>query len=69
MSRYHAVSASGSLVMPTAPSALCRTPLGSLNQFGPEMPIHESTSLMTPVVEKRNSQSTVMATELVTEGK
>ena len=44
-------------------------PDGSLNQLGPLIPSHDSASLTAPEVEKRNSHSTVMATELVTEGK
>ena len=60
---------SGPAWTPTAPRATCTIPRGSLNQFGPVMPIHESTSLTTPDVENRNSHSTVIATELVTDGK
>ena len=44
-------------------------PLGSLNQFGPLMPNHERTALTAPLALKRNSHSTVIATELVTDGK
>ncbi len=52
-----------------APSRMCRSPLGSLNQLGPSMPTRARIALTTPVVEKRNSHSTVIATELVTDGK
>src|SRR4051794_34228142 len=63
------VSAWGPESMPIAARPMWRMPFGSLNQFGPLMPTHESTSFTTPVVEKRKSQSTVIATELVTDGK
>ncbi len=42
---------------------------GSLNQFGPFRPNQASTLLTAPLAENRKSQSTVIATELVTEGK
>ncbi|MDR6170039.1 hypothetical protein QE359_001068 [Curtobacterium sp. SORGH_AS776] len=43
--------------------------MGSLNQFGPLIPAQLMILLTAPVDENRNSQRTVMATELVTEGK
>ncbi len=44
-------------------------PRGSWNQFGPLIPTQPSTSFTAPVVLNRNSHSTVIATELVTDGK
>lgn len=59
----------GPLWIPNAPSAACSTPAGALNQFGPWMPTQPSSLLMAPLVLNRKSQSTVIATELVTDGK
>ncbi len=44
-------------------------PLGSANQLGPLRPIAPRISLTTPKVLKRKVNSTVIATEAVTEGK
>jgi hypothetical protein len=63
------VRKAGPDVTPTAPRALWRMPLGSWNQLGPLMPTHDRISLTTPEAEKRNSHSTVIATDAVTEGK
>jgi hypothetical protein len=56
-------------VTPIAPRALWTTPLGSWNQAGPSIPSHDSARFTAPVCVKRNSHTTVMATELVTDGK
>ena len=48
---------------------MCSTPRGSANQFGPSMLTHDRILLITPVALNRNSHSTVIATELVTDGK
>ena len=62
-------SASGAVSRPKTPRTMCSTPRGSSNQFGPSIANHDSTLLTTPVGLNRNSHSTVMATELVTDGK
>ena len=62
-------SASGAVSTPNQPSMTCSTPRGSANQFGPSMLTQESTLFTTPVALKRNNHSTVIATELVTDGK
>ena len=46
-----------------------RSRAGRWNQFGPFMPTQPSTLFTAPVVLNRNSHSTVIATELVTDGK
>ena len=61
--------AAAPLSTPTAPSTMWKTPRGSLNQFGPLIPNQPSTLLTAPVALNRNSHSTVIATELVTDGK
>ena len=63
------VRASGPSVMPTAARATCTMPRGSLNQFGAASPIADRIWLTGPANENRNSHSTVIATELVTDGK
>jgi hypothetical protein len=63
------VRAAGPVLTPNRPRRLWMIPFGSLNQFGPLTPNQESTLLTAPVVLNRNSHSTVMATELVTDGK
>ncbi len=63
------VSAGGPLFMPSPASASWMIPDGSLNQFGPLMPTHDSTLLMAPDWLNRKSHRTVIATELVTDGK
>ena len=63
------VSASGPFETPTAPSATCTMPRGSLNQLGAATPIADMIWLTGPANENRNSHSTVIATELVTDGK
>ena len=61
--------APGAVSTPKTPSTMCSTPRGSANQFGPSRLNQDRILLTTPVALKRKSQSTVMATELVTEGK
>ena len=64
-----AVSAAGPECTPTRPSRSCSTPEASFCQSGPVIPTAASRLLTTPVLVNRKYQSTVMATELVTEGK
>ena len=59
----------GAALTPNQPSMTCSTPRGSANQFGPSMLTQDSTLFTTPVALKRNNHSTVIATELVTDGK
>jgi hypothetical protein len=54
---------------PTAPSSTCTTPRGSSNQLGPSMLRKLSAEFTTPLELNRNRNTTVMATELVTDGK
>ena len=63
------VSAAGPFLTPNAESRMWTMPRGSLNQFGPLTPNHLSIALMGPAALNRNSHSTVIATELVTDGK
>lgn len=51
------------------PISRWKMPRGSANQFGPWMLSQDSTPLTAPLAENRNSQSTVMATVEVTDGK
>ena len=63
------VNALGPDAMPSLARRICRMPRGSWNQLGPLTPNQASTALMLPEALNRNNQSTVIATELVTEGK
>lgn len=56
----------GALVLPVR---MWRTPRGSANQFGPVMVSLASRAFTAPDAENKNSQTVVMATELVTDGK
>lgn len=63
------VSVAGPVETPRAPRATWTMPRGSLNQLGPSSPSRAMIALTGPANEKRKSQSTVIATELVTDGK
>jgi hypothetical protein len=66
------VSAAGGAVVstsPTASRARCRTPRGSANHCGPLMPNRPRMALIAPLLANMNRKTTLMATELVTDGK
>src|SRR5262245_58662948 len=54
---------------PTLDSTTWTTPRGSENHCGPRMPTAPSSALTAPLLVNRNRNTTLIATELVTEGK
>ena len=63
------VSAAGPCVIPKVASRLWTIPRGSWNQLGPSTPNTRRIAFTLPEALKRNSHNTVIATELVTDGK
>src|SRR4051812_14876259 len=64
-----AASPAGASCTPTRPSSRCTSPRGSENHCGPSRPNMDSSWLIAPELENMNRNTTLIATELVTDGK
>src|SRR5262249_7114497 len=67
--RLPPASAAGGLSTPNQPRMMCSTPRESENQAGPLIPNTDSRPLTAPELANMNRNTTLIATELVTDGK